>query len=71
MVKKIGIDGLPVGYIVVEPGGTVGFVGDVNLVPRDKPQIAAAYAMAAELSGSRLVLTDAGSNPKTGTFLLK
>ena len=71
MVKKIGIEALPVGYIVVAPGGTVGWVGDVNTVPRDKPQIAAALAMAAELSGSRLVLTDCGSNPKEGHMPLE
>ncbi|MFA6213710.1 MAG: geranylgeranylglyceryl/heptaprenylglyceryl phosphate synthase [Candidatus Micrarchaeia archaeon] len=65
-VKKMGLEALPVGYIVVAPGGTVGFVGDANLVPRDKPQIAAALALSAEMSGSRLVLTDCGSNPKEG-----
>ena len=70
-VKKLGIEALPVGYIVVEPGGTVGWVGDVNLVPRDKPQIAAALALSAELSGSRIVITDAGSNPKTGHIPLE
>ena len=70
-VKKMGIEALPVGYIVISPGGTVGWVGDVNLVPRDKPQIAAALAMSAELSGSRLVLTDCGSNPKEGHMPLE
>lgn len=70
-IKKMGIEALPVGYIVIAPGGTVGWVGDVNLVPRDKPQIAAALAMSAELSGSRLVLTDCGSNPKEGHMPLE
>lgn len=70
-VKRMGLEALPVGYIVVEPGGTVGFVGDVNLVPRDKPQIAAALALSAEMSGSRIVITDAGSNPKTGHIPLE
>lgn len=65
-VKKLGIEALPVGYIVVEPGGTVGWVGDVNLVPREKPSIAAGLALSAEMTGSRLVITDCGSNPKTG-----
>jgi phosphoglycerol geranylgeranyltransferase len=70
-VKKLGIEALPVGYIVVEPGGTVGWVGDVNLVPRNKPQIAAALALSAEMSGSRFVLTDTGSNPATGHMPLE
>ena len=71
MVRKLGIEALPVGYIVVEPGGTVGWVGDVNLVPRDKPQIAAALALSAEMSGSRIVLTDTGSNPANGHMPLE
>jgi phosphoglycerol geranylgeranyltransferase len=71
VVKAMKIEALPVGYIVVEPGGTVGWVGDANLVPRGKPQIAAALAMAAELSGSHLVLTDCGSNPEKGHIPLE
>jgi phosphoglycerol geranylgeranyltransferase len=70
-VRRLGIEALPVGYIVVDPGGTVGWVGDVNLVPRDKPQIAAALALSAEMCGSRLVLTDCGSNPKPGHMPLE
>src|SRR3989338_2141326 len=70
-VRISKVEPLPVGYIVVEPGGTVGYVGDVNLVKRDKPQIAAAHALAAQYSGSRLVLTDAGSNPREGHIPLE
>ena len=70
-VRKLGLEALPVGYIVISPGGTVGWVGDVNLVPRDKPSIAAALALSAEMSGSRLVLTDCGSNPKEGHMPLE
>ena len=70
-VKMMGIEALPVGYIVIAPGGTVGWVGDVKLVPRDKPSIAAALALSAELSGFRLVLTDCGSNPKEGHMPLE
>ena len=71
VVRRMGIEALPVGYIVIEPGGTVVFVGDAKLVPRDRPQIAAAMAMAAELSGFRLILTDSGSNPATGHMPLE
>jgi phosphoglycerol geranylgeranyltransferase len=70
-VKKMGIEALPVGYIVVEPGGTVGYVGDVNLVPRNRPQIAAALALSAEMSGFRFILTDSGSNPTDGHMPLE
>lgn len=61
VIKKSKIEPIPIGYILVEPGGTAGWVGDANLVPRNKPKIAAAFALSAELSGRRMVYTDAGS----------
>ena len=61
LIKQLKIEPLPVGYIVVEPGGTVGWVGDANAVPRIKPKIASALAMAGEFSGHRIIFTDAGS----------
>ena len=66
VIKRLGLEPLPTGYIVISPGGTVGWVGDANLVPRNKPQIAAALAMAGEYTGNRFILTDCGSNPKEG-----
>lgn len=66
VVKAYNVEPLAVGYIVVSPGGTVGFVGDAKLIPREKPNIAAAYALAAEYMGFRFVITDVGSNPKEG-----
>jgi len=61
LIKGLNIEPLPIGYIVVEPGGTVGWVGDANLVPRNKPQIAAALALAGQYNGNRIIFTDAGS----------
>lgn len=66
VILKSKIEPLPVGYIVVEPGGTVGWVGDVNLIPRNKPKVAAALAMSAQFAGSRFIITDTGSNPPQG-----
>jgi len=65
-VKLAGIEPLPTAYVVVEPGGTVGWVGDAKRIPRNKPQLAAAFAMSAEYMGFRFFITDAGSNPETG-----
>ncbi len=66
MVRHYGVETLPVGYLVVEPGGTVGWVGDARLIPRAKPKLAAAYALAAKHMGFRFVITDTGSNPEDG-----
>jgi len=63
-IKKFGIEPIPVGYIVVYPGGTVGWVSDANFIPREKPKLAASLAMAGEFLGNRFILTDTGSNPK-------
>ena len=60
-VKKSGIERIPMGYVVAEPGGTVGWVGDAKLIPRDKPKLAAAYALASESLGQRYFYIEAGS----------
>lgn len=61
MIKKMGIETISMGYLVVEPGGTVGWVGDAKLVPRNKSDIAVAYALAAEFWGMKLFYLEAGS----------
>ncbi len=64
LVRSFSIEPLPVGYIVVAPGGTVGWVADINMVPREKPKIAAMMAMTGEYLGERIIVTDTGSNPQ-------
>lgn len=61
VVKKIGLEPLSMGYIIVEPGMKVGEVGQADVIPRDNPQLAAAYAMAGELLGMRSIYLEAGS----------
>lgn len=61
IVKKFGIEPLPMGYLVVEPGGTVGRVGKADLIPRDNVELAVSYALAAQYFGMRLVYLEAGS----------
>jgi len=61
MIKKMGIETISMGYLVVEPGGTVAWVGDAKTIPRKKSDLAAAYAMAAEFMGMKLLYLEAGS----------
>jgi len=61
LVLRYGLEAIPMAYIIVEPGGTVGFVGDARLISRKKPELAAAYALAAKYMGMRLVYLEAGS----------
>ncbi len=60
-VKKYNIEPIPMAYLIVEPGETVGWVGDAKPIPRHKPKIAAAYALAGQYLGMRLVYLEAGS----------
>lgn len=61
IVKEAGVEPIPMGYIVIEPGGAVGKVGEADLIPRSKPEVAARYALAAQYFGMRFVYLEAGS----------
>jgi len=61
IVKKLGLEPLSMGYIIVEPGMKVGEVGKADVVKRDDPKRACAYALAAEYMGMKLVYLEAGS----------
>ncbi len=60
-IKSLGIETIPMGYIVFEPGMTVGKVGEANLVGRNDKKLASSYVAAAELLGMKLVYLEAGS----------
>lgn len=64
-IKKMGIETIPMGYLIIEPGGTVGWVGDSKPIPRKKSDLALAYAMAAEFLGMRVIYLEAGSGAET------
>ena len=57
----MGIETIPMGYLIIEPGGTVGWVGDAKPVPRNKSDLAVAYALAAKFLGMRVIYLEAGS----------
>lgn len=61
IVKDSGVEPIPLGYIVIEPGGAAGRVGEADLIPRSKPEAAVRYALAAQYLGMRLVYLEAGS----------
>jgi phosphoglycerol geranylgeranyltransferase len=65
LIKKLGIEVIPVGYIIVEPGMTVGRMGKAQVVPRDRPELASSYALVAEFFGMKMVYLEAGSGAHT------
>ncbi len=60
-IKKVGIDAIPMGYIIIEPGMKVGEVGKADAIKRDDIPRAVGYAMACEMLGMQMVYLEAGS----------
>ncbi|HTT35600.1 MAG TPA: geranylgeranylglyceryl/heptaprenylglyceryl phosphate synthase [Thermoplasmata archaeon] len=60
-IRAMGIEPIPMGYLVIAPGMRVGEVGAVDAVPRDDPALAEGYALAAQYLGMRMVYLEAGS----------
>ena len=61
IVYKQGIEPISMAYIVIEPGGAAGWVGDARLIPRNKPKLAVAYSLAAKYLGMHYIYLEAGS----------
>ena len=63
MVRASGLEVLPTGYMLVDGGRptTVSYISNTQPLPNDKPDIAAATAMAGEMLGLKLLYLDAGS----------
>ena len=61
LIRELGIEVIPVGYIIVEPGMTVGKMGRANAVPRNRPDLASSYALVAEFFGMKMAYLEAGS----------
>ena len=61
IIKKFGLEPIPLGYIIVGEGGTASVVGKAVPIPYNKPELAAAHALAAEYFGMRFVYLEAGS----------
>jgi len=61
VIKKLGIEPLSMGYIIVEPGMKVGQVGKAMPIKRDDIDSAISYALACEYFGMDFVYLEAGS----------
>jgi len=64
LVKKYGLEPLSLGYIIVGEGGTAGIVGKAISVPYNKPELAAAHALAGQYLGMRFIYLEGGSGAK-------
>ncbi|MDG5814649.1 geranylgeranylglyceryl/heptaprenylglyceryl phosphate synthase [Chitinispirillales bacterium ANBcel5] len=65
-IRSIGIEPIATAYMLVESGSvsSVEFMSNTRPLPRNKPGIAAAHALAAQYMGMHLVYLEAGSGAK-------
>ena len=64
LIKKFGLEAIPLGYIIVGESSAVSVVGRACPIPYNKPELAAAHALAAQYFGMRFVYLEAGSGAK-------
>jgi phosphoglycerol geranylgeranyltransferase len=60
-IKSYNLEYISMAYLIIEPGGSAGWIGNAKLLPRKKPKLTAAYALAAEMFGFKIVYLEAGS----------
>lgn len=63
LIKQFGIEPISTAYMLVESGSvtSVEFMSNTRPLPRNKPMIAAAHALAAQYMGMSMVYLEAGS----------
>ena len=66
IVKDIGIETIPMGYLLIDGGTTttVEFMSSTKPIPMDRPDITVAHALAAQYLGKKFVYLEAGSGAK-------
>lgn len=61
LIVNTKIEAIPTSLLIIEPGETVGWIGEAKPIPYHKPDIAVAYALAGKLLGQRITILERGS----------
>jgi phosphoglycerol geranylgeranyltransferase len=66
VIRALGLEAIPTAYMIVSSDRVTSteYMSYTKPLPREKPEIAAAHAMAAEMLGMRLVYLEAGSGAR-------
>lgn len=65
LVKKLNLEPISMGYIIVGEGGTAGIIGKALPIPYSKPELAVAHALAGQYLGMHFIYLEGGSGTKT------
>lgn len=63
LIRESGLEVIPVGYILIESGNVtaVEYISNTRPIPRAKPEIAVAHALAGQYLGMKYIYLEAGS----------
>ncbi len=63
LIKKYNLESIPTGYMLIESGQTTTaeYISESKPIPRNKPEIATATALAGEYLGMKLIYLEGGS----------
>ena len=66
VIKAYNLEVIPVGYLLIDSGNytTVEYVSNTKPIPRNKPEICVAHALAGEFFGMKYIYLEAGSGAK-------
>ena len=66
IVKDLGIEVIPTGYLIIDGGSnsSVQFMSGSNPIPIEKPDILIAHSLAAQYLGKKLIYLESGSGAK-------
>ena len=63
LIKSMGLEAISTAYLLIDSGRitSVEFMSNTKPIPSDKPEIAVAHALAAEIFGMKFIYLEAGS----------
>ncbi|MGB9721183.1 MAG: geranylgeranylglyceryl/heptaprenylglyceryl phosphate synthase [bacterium] len=66
LIKSYGLEVIPVGYILISSNNytAVEYISNTRPIPRNKPEIAVAHAIAGEYLGMKAIYLEAGSGAR-------
>jgi len=68
LIKRIKIESMPLGYIIIGDGSTAAYIGQAHAIPHDKPEVVTGFALAAQYLGMHFVYLEAGSGSKKPVY---
>ncbi len=61
LVRKYGLETIPLGYLIIGKGGAAAVIGKASPIPYNKPELSVAHALAAQFLGMHFIYLEGGS----------